>query len=274
MQPLVFRAAAFVFGLLKQRAQTDKSAMALCSDPLPNAVYQNIFQKDDHFKSSALPSRDEVMSRIGEWKLSRRLTSKTSRPLIGGLTYMKLTLILLAFAFSAAIPAFADTDYLLVTPSTGVVSNTGGSSGCGSVQTTALPGPAANQTPEAITSFTFGGTDAASITTAGGRPALQNFVVSKTFDTCSGYWMTAFLTGAPLQTVTLYARKIGPTGQPTPFLIITLKDVSVRQYTVVGDSTFPAEQLSLTFTTIGITALKPNGGTMTLNYDSVSNTVQ
>ncbi len=184
---------------------------------------------------------------------------------------MKYIFALLAFAFSGVIPASAATDYFLVTPFTGTVKAPGCSSSTFHLQV----GPE-TEIPDEIRSFSFGGTDPVSATGGSSKVTLQNFVISKAFDTCSAPLITMFLTSEPIPTVTIYAAKAGNGATETPYLTITLKNVIISQYTLSSASgdEIPSEQISLAFASASVTALKASGsGTTTLNYDGLLNQI-
>ena len=179
---------------------------------------------------------------------------------------MKHALALAVLAASCSAPAFAATNVFVSTTQT--------QAGCA----------ARNSTPGYFqaTSFSFGGSEPSVSSGAGagaGKLTLQNLVISKLFDGCSGTLITQFISDAPIPEVTLLERTTvettsGPT-TTTP-LTITLTNARINSYSLTGSGGGAGqENINFTFEKACITAVKSDSKTPTkVCYDSSTNAVQ
>ena len=175
---------------------------------------------------------------------------------------MKYILALVALVLSAAIPASAQNNLLVLDSA---------SPGCG--------GPQQINNPYAgyfsATSFNIGGTDATTSTGGSVAPTFSALSLVKALDSCSAPLVTQFLLGATIPTITLVELvPAGTIGATAPLLTITLENARISSYSIsdTAGGGKSMEQISFIYQKAIITSAagpKP----VTIIYNPATNTV-
>ncbi len=128
-----------------------------------------------------------------------------------------------------------------------------------------------------VESFAFGGEDAVSISTGGGRAGkinLDSFQIAKGFDSCSGVLVTEFLRGSTIPQVVLETRQSGgPSAAAQTVLTITLSNAVISSYTLNSGEDRPVEKIAFTFSKVTIVSSEPGSKPVTVIYDPASKSV-
>lgn len=178
---------------------------------------------------------------------------------------MKFILAILVFALFAVTPGFAGTDLYVNTSPT---------------ESTCSLGSLVKGYFKAD-SFSFSGSsDSSSLkgTSQTGKISLQNLIIGKGFDNCSGILITQFLQDRTIPTVTMIETENDQKGGLNIILKITLTNARIAAYSLGGGTSVPLESFSFAYDKACIASTIPGtpevkSVTTTVCYDPSTNTV-